>query len=130
MQDIIRNQNPYVNINPYPLYQYPYNPSNTPTSNLRKETRKIDNDDLPSKMSFKEIQPNTNTTTISKDLQNQIDEFKKIVAELNKTKSMQTQKIKETVNVPVENQQFHDIQQEKRQNQDSVTEVKFIIFIL
>lgn len=128
MQDIIRNQNPYVNINPYPLYQYPYNPSNTPTSNLRKETRKIDNDDLPSKMSFKEIQPNT--TTISKDLQNQIDEFKKIVAELNKTKSMQTQKIKETVNVPVENQQFHDIQQEKRQNQDSVTEVKFIIFIL
>ena len=126
MQDIIRNQNPYVN--PYPLYQYPYNPSNTPTSNLRKETRKIDNDDLPSKMSFKEIQPNT--TTISKDLQNQIDEFKKIVAELNKTKSMQTQKIKETVNVPVENQQFHDIQQEKRQNQDSVTEVKFIIFIL
>ena len=116
-------------MNPYPLYQYSYNPSNTPTSNLRKETHKIDNDDLPSKMHFKEIQPNTNTTTISKDLQNQIDEFKKIVAELNKTKGMQTQKIKETVNVPVENQQFHDIQQKKKQNQDSVTEVKIIIII-
>lgn len=130
MQDIILNQNPYVNMNPYPLYQYPYNIASASSSNLRKEIHKADNDDLPSKMSFKEIQTNTNTTTISKDLQNQIDEFKKIVAELNKTKTMQTQKIKETVNVPVDNQQFHDIQQENRQSQDSVTEVKFIKFIL
>ena len=116
-----------MNVNPFPVYQYPSFPqTNNVNYNLRKEKEDKEEKKEEVKVKFKEKEEESKAEKISKDLLGQINEFKKIVADLNRTRTLNENS---KVNIPIQEKKMLDKEHNTKEEESNAGEVIFYYII-
>ena len=114
-----------MNVNPFPVYQYSSFPqTNNVNYNLRKEKEDKEEKKEEVKVKFKEKEEESKEEKISKDLLGQINEFKKIVADLNRTRTVNENS---KVNIPIQDKKFLNKEHNTKEQETNTKEVNFTI---
>ena len=114
-----------MNVNPFPVYQYYSFPqTNNVNYNLRKEKEDKEEKKEEVKVKFKEKEEESKEEKISKDLLGQINEFKKIVADLNRTRTVNENS---KVNIPIQDKKFLNKEHNTKEEETNTKEVNFTI---